>query len=165
MAGTTIGSMPNQILGLFCGIAAFIWALDYILAPTVFKCDKLKNVCYRESRHFWSHDIKRENLCALSDVHQANVQPSKPPILHCFSTVLELTNGTSVSIFKTRSGFLSNPTAKHKKDAEKINAFLRQPQQELCITDFELGFAILLIFMGIAFTVVPLICMITLLNS
>ena len=131
------------IAGFLIGIALFIIGVDLASFPTVFKCDKLRDICYRERRHFWSSVIKKEDICALSKVRKAEVLTYIRKVRQYY-VALKLKNGSYEPIFNSSS----SSRVTHEKDAEKINAFLEQGQQELSITDSFFFPGIFLIFSG-----------------
>ena len=131
------------IISLLIGVPLILLGLDLIFMPTIFKCDRLKNVCYRESRHLWSKGSKHENLCMLSEIKQAKLVSCVNDGTTMYHVVLELKNGDSLTIFNSSSSV----RPEHEKNAEAINNFLKGGHKEMILKDsFVFGGIILIIF-------------------
>ena len=111
------------------GIVLFLFGLDFLFFPTIFKCDKLKNICYTKSRRIWAKKAKRQNPCKLSDVKCATVDSFVIGSIKMYHVVLELQGGTSLTIFNTAS----STRPEHEKQAEKINNFLKHGHKEMVL--------------------------------
>lgn len=133
-----LSSFVAIVVMFILGIIFFFVALGNLLAPEVFKCDKLKNICYREIPHFWSARIQTVKLCAVSDIVSAAAERSAMNENN-YCTVLKLKKGNSIAIFATASSW-QRP---HQKQAKIINDFLQQDKQQLSIKDFALFKSIL----------------------
>ena len=141
----------SVILALIGGVF-LIFGLDFLLAPNIFRCDRKTQTCYFENRHIWSSHSKKWELCKLSDIVRAKVEEKMGHEDMMYSTVLELKDGKTISVFQSSS----NIEAYHTKEAQKINAFLHCPREDLVIKEggFIMGFVLLVfavVFGGLAF--------------
>ena len=144
--------MPGFMLGIICalGFCLVLLGINFIFFPTVFRCDRLRNHCFREQTSIWSREPKRKKLCLLSDVKQAVVEKYPCQNTMMYTVALELKDGQKIRIFNSGSSVRSG----YEKEAESINRFLMYGKREMILKDS------LSVFFGIVFVLLGVVVMV-----
>ncbi|MBR6412449.1 MAG: hypothetical protein IKS41_04745 [Alphaproteobacteria bacterium] len=128
-----VGEWLIAMLFLFVGIAVWLFYFEFVLPQTSLKCDRLKNICYREIRHAWYFFARREKICAFYDVNSAEVVSSEDSEGIFYSVVLVLKNGEKIPVFNRET----SSRREQERYKKQINNFIKSGSGTLKLKDSD----------------------------
>ncbi|MBR6412193.1 MAG: hypothetical protein IKS41_03415 [Alphaproteobacteria bacterium] len=115
-----------------------------IKSPAIFRMDREKNSCTKETKYIWQKDYKIKNLCKLSEVKEAT---RKGEIFSPFNVLyLKLKSGKDIAVFfAPHNGCWSymDYTREFNQMKDKINSFLANNDKGCIIENSLIGLGII----------------------